>query len=75
MRCGCDNWRVGSVHNHKVTIVGLTCEAGDGENIEYILRSGHVSPAFRSIPIIEALMKRIGWMEMGHNSQSSGHSS
>lgn len=74
MGCGCDNWRVRGVHNHKVTVVGLTCEAGDAQGVEHILRSGHVSPAFRCIPIIETLVKAVECTETGYNSQSSRHS-
>lgn len=74
MRCGCDDWRVRGVHNHKVTVVGLTREAGDAKGVEHILRSGHVSPAFGRIPIVEASVKGVEYTEIGYNSRSSRHS-
>ena len=74
MRCSCDDWRVRGVHNHKVTVVGLTYETGDAEGVEHILRSGHVSPAFGRIPIVETSVKGLECTEMGYNSQSSRHS-
>jgi len=66
---GGDDRRIGGVHHYKVTTVGLTCKAGGTKSTEHILRSCHMPPTFRRIPVIETSMSGLNAWRCGvtHN--------
>lgn len=72
---GRDNGWIWGIHNHQITAVGLIYEVGYAESTEYPPGSGHMSPTFRSIPVVETLVKWTESMELESSSQSSRHSS
>ena len=61
---GRDNGWVGGIHDHQVTAGGLICEVGDAKSIKHPPRSGHMSPTFCSIPVVETSVKWTESMEL-----------
>lgn len=59
VRGGGDYWWIWGFHHHQMTITESTWEIGDERGTGYSLRTVHMTPAFRCIPIIEVSMKRV----------------